>query len=225
MQKKNHLVPRKLPCQERSRVTVAAIYEAASQVFTRNGYSSTTTDLIAERAGVSIGTLYQYFPSKDAILVGLWENHFLQARALVEGLIREMEGLRFVDREVVARVIRRALQANMEDRVQHRLFVGDIPWPQAVIEKELELGRFIRSRLEGVFRRAPNLRVRNPQVAAHVAYGAVYALIHEYILYWTTEVGMDEFIREVADMLVRYVFTGEERVVLAERFEAEGAHA
>jgi len=58
-----------------------------------------------------------------------------------------------------------------------------------------------------------------------VAYGAVYALIHEYILYWTTEVGMDEFIREVADMLVRYVFTGEERVVLAERFEAEGARA
>ena len=46
-----------------------AIYQAATQIFSKEGYDGTTTDLIAERAGVSIGTLYQYFSSKDAILL------------------------------------------------------------------------------------------------------------------------------------------------------------
>ena len=61
--------PRKTAIQERSKFTVHAIYEAAVQVFTENGYGGTTTDLIAQRAGVSIGTLYQYFPNKKAILI------------------------------------------------------------------------------------------------------------------------------------------------------------
>ena len=53
------LRPRKRPRQERARRTVAAILEAAAQVFERQGYASGTTDAIAERAGVSIGSLYQ----------------------------------------------------------------------------------------------------------------------------------------------------------------------
>jgi AcrR family transcriptional regulator len=213
MHKKNHMVPRKLPCQERSRATVAAIYEAAAQVFTKNGYYSTTTDMIAERAGVSIGTLYQYFPSKDAILVGLWENHFLQGRALVEDVIREMEQIPFLDKGIIAQLIRRVILVNMENKAQHRLFVSDIPWPQAVIEKEIELGRFIKSYIEDVFRKNPSLRIKNSRIAAHVAYETVYSLVHEYILYWTKEISLDEFIQELADMICRYMFTGDERIV------------
>jgi len=64
-----------MPSQKRSRETVAVIYQAAAHVFSTNGYANTTTDHIAERAGVSIGTLYQYFPSKEAISLGLWEKH------------------------------------------------------------------------------------------------------------------------------------------------------
>ena len=65
------VAPRKRPLQERSRSTVDVVLEAAAQVLERDGYTATTTDLIAERAGVSIGTLYQYFPNKDAILLAL----------------------------------------------------------------------------------------------------------------------------------------------------------
>lgn len=76
MPDKNRLKPRKIPAQERSRVTVDAIYEASLQLFAREGYNTVTTDKIAERAGVSIGTLYQYFPNKESILIGLWEQVF-----------------------------------------------------------------------------------------------------------------------------------------------------
>ena len=76
MPEKNDLKPRKKPIQERAKATVDAIYEAALQLFVRDNYSAVTTDKIAERAGVSIGTLYQYFPNKESILVGMWEQVF-----------------------------------------------------------------------------------------------------------------------------------------------------
>ncbi|MEM8558527.1 MAG: TetR/AcrR family transcriptional regulator [Bacteroidota bacterium] len=65
--------PRKRPQQARSSVTVAAIIEAAAQVLERDGYDALTTTSVAERAGVSVGTLYQYFPDKAAVVAGLVE--------------------------------------------------------------------------------------------------------------------------------------------------------
>jgi AcrR family transcriptional regulator len=76
------LVPRKAAKQARAQVTVDAIVEAAAQVFESLGYAAATTNRIAERAGVSIGSLYQYFPNKDAILVALARRH------LEEGMTR-----------------------------------------------------------------------------------------------------------------------------------------
>jgi AcrR family transcriptional regulator len=63
--------PRRKPVQDRSLATVEAILEAAAQVFERYGYAAGTTNRIAGRAGVAIGSLYQYFRNKDAILVAL----------------------------------------------------------------------------------------------------------------------------------------------------------
>ena len=66
--------PRKRPLQARSKVTVSAILEAATQILAAEGELTLTTKLVAERAGVSIGTLYQYFPNRDAILLALAEE-------------------------------------------------------------------------------------------------------------------------------------------------------
>lgn len=70
-------VVRKRPKQRRSRETVDVMLEAAAQMFTREGLA-TTTNRIAERAGVSIGTLYQYFPNKHAMLQELAVRHLLR---------------------------------------------------------------------------------------------------------------------------------------------------
>lgn len=63
--------PRKSPVQARSRATVEAILEAAARILETGGLAAATTNRVAERAGVSIGSLYQYFPSRDAILAEL----------------------------------------------------------------------------------------------------------------------------------------------------------
>src|SRR5271165_1676775 len=78
------LQPRKLPSQPRSEETVEAILQAAAQVFERHGYAAGTTNRIAERAGVSIGTVYQYFPNKDAILVALALQHLAEGTAALQ---------------------------------------------------------------------------------------------------------------------------------------------
>lgn len=69
------LKPRKKPQQRRSRVTIDTIFEAAIQVLLANGLDGITTIQIAERAGVSVGSLYQYFPNKSALLAAVVKRH------------------------------------------------------------------------------------------------------------------------------------------------------
>ena len=61
-------LPKKVPGQRRSRATVDAILQAAAQILEREGFRRLTTNRVAERAGVSISSLYQYFPNKQALV-------------------------------------------------------------------------------------------------------------------------------------------------------------
>lgn len=76
--------PRKTPIQARSAVTVEAISEATIQVLLTHGAERFTTTRVAERAGVSVGTLYQYYPNKQSLLFAVLENHFNKVAARVE---------------------------------------------------------------------------------------------------------------------------------------------
>ena len=67
--------PRKLPRQARSKATVDAVITAAAQILIEHGYEGATTARVAERAGVSVGSLYQYFPNKEALIAVLIERH------------------------------------------------------------------------------------------------------------------------------------------------------
>lgn len=69
------LKPRKRPRQARARVTVDAIFEATIQLLLKEGMHGLTTTRIAERAGVSVGTMYQYFPNKQALIYALNERY------------------------------------------------------------------------------------------------------------------------------------------------------
>jgi AcrR family transcriptional regulator len=69
------LKPRKKPQQRRSRTTIDTIFEATIQVLLANGLDKITTIQIADRAGVSVGSLYQYFPNKRALLAAVVKRH------------------------------------------------------------------------------------------------------------------------------------------------------
>ncbi|MGA8511020.1 MAG: TetR/AcrR family transcriptional regulator [Candidatus Sulfotelmatobacter sp.] len=75
---------RKTPIQARSTVTVDAISEATIQVLLRHGAERLTTTRVADRAGVSVGTLYQYYPNKQSLLFAVLEHHMNNLAARVE---------------------------------------------------------------------------------------------------------------------------------------------
>jgi AcrR family transcriptional regulator len=76
--------PRKTPVQARAASTVDAISEAAIQVLLRDGVERLTTTRVAERAGVSVGTLYQYYPNKQSLLFAVLANHLDKVASAVE---------------------------------------------------------------------------------------------------------------------------------------------
>jgi AcrR family transcriptional regulator len=121
------LEPRKAPAQSRAVETVEAVLEAAARILEEQGFAGYTTNAVAERAGVSVGSLYQYFPGKDAITVALIER---ETGTLLADVARTQaeEGLdaklvRLI-RSAVAHQMRRPKLAVLLDFEERRLPIG-----------------------------------------------------------------------------------------------------
>lgn len=82
--KRARLRQRKQPVQARSEITVDALLEASVQVLLAVGYRKLTTTRVAERAGVSVGTLYQYFPNRESLIVAVIERYLREILSSVE---------------------------------------------------------------------------------------------------------------------------------------------
>lgn len=102
------LRPRKSPSQDRSTATVEALHAAAFQVLTDEGLARCTTTRIAERAGTSVGTLYQYYPNRDALIAAVLEQHLDAVATVVEDTCLERHGARVA---VMASAVVRAFLA------------------------------------------------------------------------------------------------------------------
>ena len=116
--------PRKAPSQPRSAHTVEAILEGAAHILERHGLDAYTTNAIAARAGVSIGSLYQYFPTKDAVTVALIERERTElVRDALQALAQHdrFMALRQLIEVAVRHQLRRPALAALLDFEQHRL--------------------------------------------------------------------------------------------------------
>jgi AcrR family transcriptional regulator len=83
---------RRQPVQRRAQVTVDAMLDAAVRILRRSGVAAITTNRIAEVAGVSIGSVYQYFPNKHALFVALHERHIAQVDAVIREHLDSSDG-------------------------------------------------------------------------------------------------------------------------------------
>lgn len=121
---RTRLEPRKLPAQSRSAATVNAVLEAAARILEQRGFEGYTTNAIAELAGVSIGSLYQYFPTRDAVTVALIERETAVLLADIAA-VPTMEGyeasLDHLIRSAVKHQMRRPKLARLLDFEESRL--------------------------------------------------------------------------------------------------------
>jgi AcrR family transcriptional regulator len=119
------LRPRKEPVQKRSQVTVDAIVEAAARVFVKEGYANSTTNRIAELAGVSVGSLYEYFPNKASLLAALVERQAeIMARVMRERLAA-VQGRPL--KEIVSTIARAVIEAHYQNVDLNRLLIAGMP--------------------------------------------------------------------------------------------------
>ena len=199
------LKPRKKPSQARSRATVEAVLAAAAQVFQRQGYAGATTDRIAERAGVSVGSLYQYFPNKDAILVALAERHIDAGFALVRELLAEA----LSDVPPLSSVLRRFVLAMIalheREPELHRVLFEEAPLPppvrRQIRKRENEFATEVCLLLEA----HPEVHTDDPNVTAYVLVNMVDALVHNFILHAPQGIGAEELTDEMVSMLFRHL--------------------
>jgi AcrR family transcriptional regulator len=104
--------PRKTPIQTRAAVTVGAISEATIQVLLKQGVNRLTTTRVAERAGVSVGTLYQYYPNKQSLLFAALADHLDKVAAAVEAACEHARHRPLAD--MVRAMVEAFLDAKME---------------------------------------------------------------------------------------------------------------
>ncbi|MDV9173713.1 TetR/AcrR family transcriptional regulator [Streptomyces sp. W16] len=173
--------PRKRPRQQRSQETYDAILEAAAQLFESLGYTGATTNRIAERAGVSIGSLYQYFPNKDALLYALGERH---AQALAAALMSAAADLRESAppaEETIRTLYSTLAQLHDTDPHLHRLLYDRAPRPAETAAQLRALQGTMAAEVEHHLRRL-GLGAPDPTLTALLLVQAAEAQIHGAIL-------------------------------------------
>jgi AcrR family transcriptional regulator len=154
------LSPRKQPAQSRAAVTVEAILEGAASLLERQGLEGYTTNEIAARAGVSIGSLYQYFPNKDAVTLALIERETV---GMVDEVIAALaltpprRGLQEAIRASVRNQVRRPQLARLLDFEEFRL---------APLMPASRAAKVIRDSLEAFLRERYGLSVSASEAAA-----------------------------------------------------------
>lgn len=196
---------RRKPSQSRSRNTVDAILEAAAQVFERHGYADATTDRIAARAGVSIGSLYQYFGDKRALLVAVAERHLDEGFATVTAALVAPDGTPPTLAATLPRVVRALVALHERSPNLHRVLFEEAPLPRrfhaALARREAELVRFTAS----VLAAERPAGVRDPALAAYLLVQTVDALAHRVVIHPPPDLARDQVVDEITRMLARYL--------------------
>lgn len=195
--------PRKQPRQQRAKVTVDAILDATAQVLTSLGYDRASTNRIAARAGVSVGTLYQYFPSKEALVAALAQRHCGQMNDM---LARYMDELADAPIEVTVRAFVRAMLAvHAHDPQLHSVLTEQIP-RLAGMAFVHELNQVSQQLVAAYLsERQSQLMVKNVEIASFVLVTAVEAVAHLAVLERPEDLQGDALCEELCALVLRYL--------------------
>jgi AcrR family transcriptional regulator len=149
--------PRKRPRQARAEETVESIIEAAAQILETDGIEGFNTNAIARRAGVSIGSLYQYFPGKDALTVALIQRETQRFHDDAAAALAQRSGKASLE-YLIGAAVRQQLQRPMLARLL------DVQESNPALRGEIEKAGLKALIVAVVKRVAP--RLENPEVAA-----------------------------------------------------------
>jgi AcrR family transcriptional regulator len=195
--------PRKQPAQARAKATVRAILDATAQVLVEIGCDRATTNIIARRAGVSVGSLYQYFPNKEALVTALSERHMAEIATMLVGEVAALRGRPLP--AAIRSLIEALLRAHAVEPELHRVLIEQVPRLsgfEQIASMDRMFVEIIRRELE--LRDEP-LRPRDLELAVFVLVHAVQGITHAAVLERPGALGDGRLAQEITDLVLRYL--------------------
>jgi AcrR family transcriptional regulator len=198
--------PRKSASQERSRMTVDALVEATARLLVKEGFDGVSTNKIAEAAGVSIGSLYQYYPGKEALVAAVVDRHQDQVARKVRQAVPDIMSLPL--EAAMRAIVTLGVEAHRVDPKLHRILSEQIPRTGRLKNVEAQSrGNFavIRAYLEA---HRDEIRAVDLDFAAFLVVTTVEALTHSAVLHQPETLagaGAKHFVDEATRLLIGYL--------------------
>ncbi|MBI3556043.1 MAG: TetR/AcrR family transcriptional regulator [Deltaproteobacteria bacterium] len=201
MSKKARISPRKSPKQQRSQGLVETILTATTRILTKGGYETATTNRVAEIAGVSIGSLYQYFPNKEALIGAVIDR-------TVEGNVRKVEReLKKLGDEPIEEALRLII------RMAFEMYMGNRPLFRVMFEQAPRLERvqnIFRARrhiagLLGALLESYGIHPRNRELTMFVLMNGALGVIQTAVFDFPEGVADQDMIDEIVRLVMGYL--------------------
>lgn len=171
--------PRKQPRQQRAAETRQRILDAAARVFAEYGYAAGTTNRIAAAADLSIGSLYQYFPNKDAILSALTDAHVDAGAALLRE--RAAAGLPESLDDLLRLFVRATIDNHRDDTRLHRVLFEEAPRSPALLDRLHRTEETLVQAAEELLTQHPEVAVADAAFAARMVVTTIESLTHRLL--------------------------------------------
>ncbi|MEJ7602040.1 MAG: TetR/AcrR family transcriptional regulator [Kofleriaceae bacterium] len=195
--------PRKRPRQARSRATVDTIMAASARILVKRGFDGFTTNEVAEVAGVSIGSLYQYFPNKEALVAALIERHVEEMNSAILSELTRVAQLPMG--RAVRAVIELTIRAHAIEPELHRVLTEQVP-RVGRMAKLRELDAICHRMVAGILgARQAELAIRDPETAAFVIVAAIESIAHRAALFSPERLRDPRLVDEACSLVTRYL--------------------
>jgi AcrR family transcriptional regulator len=203
MTKRALIRPRKSPRQTRSHATVEALLEAGARVLREDGYEKASVNRIADVAGVSIGSLYQYFPSKDALVAAIVKRHTERTLDVFQRDLLALAHLPIEDG--VRAMLRRTFEAYAVDPALRRVVVDEVP-QFSLFTRTREFDAMLAEALKAYFQfHADAIRPKNLDLAVTILMTSVEAIAQTLVVNDATMLRSNELVEEVSHLVLGYI--------------------
>jgi AcrR family transcriptional regulator len=183
------------------------VITAAAQVLVEQGYEGATTARVAERAGVSVGSLYQYFPNKDAILVALVRSHVEAGFVAVAGALAEAQLTNAPIEEQLRWFVDLVIAQHQGDPRLHQVLFEEAPRPTDLVAELHSAEERVVAAVADLLRGDPRVTVANHDLAARMLVVGIESYVHRFVAVGDDHPTIDltAFRDELVTMLSRYL--------------------
>lgn len=175
---KTALKPRKSPVQARSTATIEVLHEATIQVLLKEGIVKCNTTRIAERAGVSVGSIYQYYPNRDSLLAAVLQRHLDRVAEKIEELCLKYEKTSI--KTLISALVDEIILAKLSNPEESKALYA-ISGERGGLDLSKRMNDRMLAAVSNLLESASDIEFDDSQIVAEFVLGAIMGLIRRVL--------------------------------------------